>query len=433
MKIIDIIEKKKNSEELSEEEIKYFIDGYTKNDITDYQAAALVMAICINGMTEKEIVYLTKAMAYSGDVLDFKDIADNTVDKHSTGGIGDKITLILSPIIASLGVSIAKMSGRGLGITGGTIDKLQSIPGYRTDITIEEFKNNVKEHGISLIGQSLNLVPADKKLYALRDSIGCTNSIPLIASSIMSKKIAAGAEHIILDVTCGSGAFMRNKKDAIIISKIMKKIGDNSGKDVMCILTNMNEPVGYSIGNSLEVVEAIKALKGEMADDVKEIILTFGAFILKMAGKGEDLIKNKDKIMEVIQNGKAYEKFKELVVAQNGDVSYIENPEKFEKAPIIIPVLSEETGYVSSLNAELIGKASVLLGAGREKKEDDIDKKVGIVLCKKVGDQLSKGDIIAYVHASNETKANETIQMIKSAYKYSKKPVRKTRVILEIL
>lgn len=433
MKIIDIIEKKKNSEELSEEEIKYFIDGYTKNDITDYQAAALVMAICINGMTEKEIVYLTKAMAYSGDVLDFKDIADNTVDKHSTGGIGDKITLILSPIIASIGVSIAKMSGRGLGITGGTIDKLQSIPGYRTDITIEEFKNNVKEHGISLIGQSLNLVPADKKLYALRDSIGCTNSIPLIASSIMSKKIAAGAEHIILDVTCGSGAFMRNKKDAIIISKIMKKIGDNSGKDVMCILTNMNEPVGYSIGNSLEVVEAIKALKGEMADDVKEIILTFGAFILKMAGKGEDLIKNKDKIMEVIQNGKAYEKFKELVVAQNGDVSYIENPEKFEKAPIIIPVLSEETGYVSSLNAELIGKASVLLGAGREKKEDDIDKKVGIVLCKKVGDQLSKGDIIAYVHSSNETKANETIQMIKSAYKYSKKPVRKTRVILEIL
>ena len=434
MNIIEILEKKKNNDdELTTEEIKFFVDGYTKGDITDYQAAALVMAICINGMTVREIVDLTKAMADSGEVLDLKGIADNTVDKHSTGGVGDKITLILSPIVASLGVPIAKMSGRGLGITGGTVDKLQSIPGYRTDIDIEEFKNNVKEHGISLIGQSLNLAPADKKLYALRDTIGCTSSIPLISSSIMSKKIAAGANHIILDVTCGKGAFMGSKQDAKILSKVMKKIGTDAGKDVMCILTDMNEPVGYSVGNSLEVVEAVKALKGEMAEDVKEIVYTFGAYMLKMAGKGDDLVKNKQNIDKVIKNGKAYEKFVELVGAQGGDVSYIENLEKFEKAPIIMPVISEDEGYVSSLSAEVIGKASVLLGAGRMKKEDGIDPRVGIILCKKIGDSFKKGDVLAYIHADDETRAGEAITMVKSAYKYTKKPVKKTSVVLEIL
>lgn len=434
MNIIDILEKKKNNvDELTTEEIKFFVDGYTKGEITDYQAAALVMAICINGMTVREIVDLTQAMADSGEVLDLKGIADNTVDKHSTGGVGDKITLILSPIVASLGVPIAKMSGRGLGITGGTVDKLGSIPGYRTDISIDEFKNNVKEHGISLIGQSLNLAPADKKLYALRDTIGCTSSIPLISSSIMSKKIAAGANHIILDVTCGKGAFMGTKQDAKILSKVMKRIGTDAGKDVMCILTDMNEPVGYSVGNSLEVVEAVKALKGDMAEDVKEIVYTFGAYMLKMAGKGDDLVKNKKDIEKVIKNGKAYDKFVELVRAQNGDVSYIEDLQKFEKAPIITPVQVDRDGYVSSLSAEKIGKASVLLGAGRMKKEDDIDPRVGIILCKKVGDKFQKGDVLAYVHAADETKAEEAIKMVKSAYKYTTKPVKKGNVVLEIL
>ena len=433
MNIIDILEKKKNAEELSKEEIKFFIDGYTNGEITDYQAAAFVMAICINGMTVSEIVDLTKAMADSGEVLDLTGIADNTVDKHSTGGVGDKITLILSPIVSALGVSIAKMSGRGLGITGGTIDKLQSIPGYRTNISIDEFKNNVKEHGISLIGQSLNLAPADKKIYALRDAIGCTSSIPLIASSIMSKKIAAGSNHIILDVTCGKGAFMKTKQEAKILSKVMKRIGVYSGKDIICILTNMNEPVGYSVGNSLEVVEAVKALKGEMTEDVKEIVLTFGSYMLKMAGKGEDLVKNKNKILKVIKNGKAYEKFLELVRVQGGDVTYIEDLQKFEKAPIIMPVLSENDGYVSSLNAETIGKVSILLGAGRTKKEDGIDPRVGIILCKKIGDGFKKGDVLAYIHANDEAKAEEAIKMVKSAYKYTKKPVKKTSAILEIL
>ena len=433
MNIIDIIEKKKNADELTKEEIKFFIDGYTKGDITDYQAAALVMAICINGMTVSEIVDLTKAMADSGEILDLKEIADNIVDKHSTGGVGDKITLILSPIVATLGIPVAKMSGRGLGITGGTVDKLESIPGYRTDISVDEFKNNVKEHGISLIGQSLNLAPADKKIYALRDAIGCTSSIPLIASSIMSKKIAAGADHIILDVTCGKGAFMEKKQDAKILSKVMKRIGIDAGKDVMCILTDMNEPVGYSIGNTLEVVEAVKALKGNMHEDVREIVLTFGAYMLKMAGINDNLEKNKEKILEVIKNGKAYDKFVELVRAQGGDVSYIEDLQKFEKAPIIMPVLSDSNGYVSSLNAEIIGKASVFLGAGRMKKEDDIDPRVGIILCKKVGDKLVKGDVLAYIHASDETKAEEGVKMVKSAYKHTKKHVKKTSSILEIL
>ena len=286
MNIIEIIEKKKNEEELSKEEIKFFVDGYTNGEITDYQAAALIMAICINGMTIEEIVNLTESMAASGEVLDLTGIAENTVDKHSTGGIGDKITLILSPIIASLGVPVAKMSGRGLGITGGTADKLSSIPGYRLDLSIDEFKNNVKEHGISLITQSLNLAPADKKIYALRDTIGCTNSIPLIASSIMSKKIALGANHIILDVTCGRGAFMKNRDDAKKLADIMTRIGNLAGKETVCVITDMNQPVGNAVGNILEVVEAIKVLKNEiMPEDIKDIITKLGSQMLFLAGK----------------------------------------------------------------------------------------------------------------------------------------------------
>ena len=433
MNIIEIIEKKKNEEELSKEEIKFFVDGYTNGEITDYQAAALIMAICINGMTIEEIVNLTESMAASGEVLDLTGIAENTVDKHSTGGIGDKITLILSPIIASLGVPVAKMSGRGLGITGGTADKLSSIPGYRLDLSIDEFKNNVKEHGISLITQSLNLAPADKKIYALRDTIGCTNSIPLIASSIMSKKIALGANHIILDVTCGEGAFMKTKQDAKILSKLMKYIGRKAGRDVMCILTDMSEPLGYSVGNSLEIVEAVNSLKGQMPEDIKEIILTFGSYMLKMAGIEEDLNKNKEKILEVINNGKAYDKFVELVAAQGGDISYIEDLSKFEKAPFIVPVIADEDGYVESLNAEEIGKVSMDLGAGRVKKDEQIDTRVGIVLCKKRADSVKKDDILAYVHAADENKLNDAVENIKNAYKITKKHVKKTSSVLEIL
>jgi len=431
--IIDIIQNKKVGNELTKEEIEFFVSGYTKGEIEDYQASALIMAICINGMTIQEISNLTIAMANSGEILDLKEIAPNTVDKHSTGGVGDKITLILMPIIASVGVPIAKMSGRGLGITGGTVDKLQSIPGYKTDIDIKEFKKNVKDIGISLISQSMNLAPADKKIYALRDTTACVDSIPLIASSIMSKKIASGAKNIILDVTCGKGAFMETRSDAKILSKLMKYIGANAGKNVMCILTNMNEPVGYSIGNSLEVVEAVKALKGDMADDVKEIILTFGSYMIKMAGLGDNLEANKARIMKEIETGNAYKKFLQVVERQGGDISYIEDLEKFEKAPYITPVICERSGYVSDLSAEIIGRTSVDLGAGRMKKEDEVDPKVGIIVCKKTGDKVEKGEVIAYIHANSPEKAEEAVLKVKNAYTIINKKVKKPSVILEIL
>lgn len=433
MNIIDIIESKKIGKELAKEEIEFFVNGYTKGDITDYQASALIMAICINGMTIQEISNLTMAMANSGEILDLKEIAKNTVDKHSTGGIGDKVTLILMPIIASMGVPIAKMSGRSLGITGGTVDKLQSIPGYRTDIDVEEFKSNVKEIGISLISQSANLAPADKKLYALRDTTACVNSIPLIASSIMSKKIASGAKNIILDVTCGKGAFMETRNDAKILSKLMKYIGREANKNVMCILTNMNEPVGYSVGNSLEVVEAVKALKGDMSDDVKELILTFGSYMLKMAGLGENIEENRNKIIKEIESGKAYNKFVELVKRQGGDASYIEDLEKFEKAPFITPVICEKSGFVSELSAEMVGRASLELGAGRQRKDDAIDSRVGIIVCKKTGDKVEKGEAIAYVHANSTEKAENAVLKVKNAYTITDKKVKKPSVILEIL
>ena len=377
MNILDIIGKKRDNLELTKEEIEYFIKEYTKGNVPDYQAAALVMAIYINGMTIEETTNLSMAMAYSGDVLDLAKVG-NVVDKHSTGGIGDKITIILMPIVAALGVKVAKMSGRGLGFTGGTKDKLEAITGYKTDISIEEFINNVNKIGISLIGQTLNLAPADKKLYALRDSINCTASIPLISSSIMSKKIAAGANKIVLDVTCGSGAFMKTQEEAITLSKTMINIGKLANKETVCIITNMDEPLGKMVGNTLEVIEAIEALRGNMQEDVKNVILELGAYILKLDGKGNNIEDNKNKIIEVIKNQKAYEKFLELIKNQGGDISYIENTEKFKKAKYKIPLIAKTNGYVQSLNAENVGRIAANLGAGRVKKEDNIDYSVGI-------------------------------------------------------
>ena len=321
MNILEIIEKKKKGEELDKAEIDYFVQGYVADEVKDYQAAALIMAICINGMTQSEILNLTISMANSGDILDLSDIEGTIVDKHSTGGVGDKVTLVLLPIIAACGVPVAKMSGRGLGITGGTIDKLESIPGYRTGISIEEFKENVKEIGISLISQTLNLAPADKKIYALRDVISCANSIPLIASSIMSKKIAAGADKIVLDVTCGHGAFMKDKKDAEKLARMMKLIGEWAKRETVCVMTNMDEPLGSAVGNSLEVVEAIKCLHGDMAEDVEEVVLNLAVQMMKLAGVGRDITANKLKVLEVIKNGEALGKLKEHDAKQGGDIS----------------------------------------------------------------------------------------------------------------
>lgn len=342
MNILEIISKKRDKNELSKEEIEYFVKEYTNGNIADYQAAALVMAIYLNGMTEREITDLSIAMAYSGDVLDLSCLGENIVDKHSTGGVGDKVSIILLPIIASLGIPVAKMSGRGLGFTGGTVDKLESIPGYRTNIEIDEFINNVKKVGISMIGQTMNLAPADKKLYALRDTISCVENIPLIASSIMSKKIASGANKIVLDVTVGKGAFMKTKEDALKLSQMMIKIGELAGREVVCIQTKMDEPLGYAVGNILEVKEAIKFLKGYMPKDLKDVVFELGANMIKLAGKGDDLEKNKSLIQENIVNGKAFEKLVQMVKNQGGDVSYLNDLEKLEKPKYIISVKAEK-------------------------------------------------------------------------------------------
>ena len=410
MNILDIIAKKRDKKELTKEEIEFFVKGYTEGSITDYQAAALVMAIYINGMNEREITDLTLFMAHSGDVLDLSSLGE-VVDKHSTGGIGDKITLILMPIVASLGIPVAKMSGRGLGFTGGTVDKLESIPGYNTNVPVDKFIENVKNIGISLIGQTLNLAPADKKLYALRDTISCTESIPLIASSIMSKKIASGANKIVIDVTCGSGAFMKNLESAKELARVMTKIGELANKETKCIITDMNQPVGRAVGNTLEVIEAIDILKGKyLPEDIKNIITELGANMLLLANKVNSIEEGKIKILENLNNGKAYEKFVQLVQNQGGDISYIENTDKFEKAKYIVPIVAEKTGTVSKLDALTIGKLSVYLGAGRMKKEDNIQKEVGFVLNKKVGDKVEKGEILGYIHSNDENKANEIIK-----------------------
>ena len=416
LNIQEIIAKKRDKNKLTEEDIKFFVEEYTKGNIADYQASALVMAIYINGMDEEETTNLALNMAKSGDILDLSDLG-NVVDKHSTGGVGDKVTLILAPIIASLGVPVAKMSGRGLGYTGGTIDKLEAIPGYNVNLSEDKFKENVKKIGISLIGQTLNLAPADKKIYALRDATSTTESIPLIASSIMSKKIAAGANKIVLDVTYGSGAFMKTKEKAQKLAEAMIKIGKLAKRETVAVLTPMEQPLGRNVGNTLEVIEAVEALKGNIQEDVKEVVLELGSNMIKLAGKGENLEENKFRMMQNIENGKALEKFKELVKNQGGDTSYIEDTNKFKKAKYIIPVRLEKEGIVKELKAEEIGKLSVFLGAGRIKKEDKIETEAGIVLNKKVGDKVEKDDIVAYIHANDEDKAKEAVKIIKAIYK----------------
>ena len=415
MNIQDIIEIKRDGHKLSKEQIEYFVNNYTNGNITDYQAAALVMAIYINGMDEEEITNLTLAMANSGDILDLSELGI-VVDKHSTGGIGDKVTLILAPIIASLGIPVAKMSGRGLGYTGGTADKLEAIPGYNVVLDEKQFIENVKEIGISLITQTANLAPADKKIYALRDSINCVESIPLIASSIMSKKIASGANKIVLDVTCGSGAFMKTKENAKKLAETMEKMGKLAERETVAVITNMDQPLGKYVGNTLEVIEAIEALNGHWQEDVKEVVLLLGANMIKLAGKGDVLEENKVKMLEQIENGEALSKFKELVVKQGGDVSYIEDLEKFPKAKYKLPVIATKSGIVNKLNAEEVGKIAMKLGAGRLRKEDEIIKEVGIELNKKVGNNVEIGDILAYIHGNNEELTEKAVIDLRNVY-----------------
>ena len=433
MNILEIIEKKRDKKELTKDEIEYFIEGYTHDKIADYQASALIMAIYLNGMTKQETTDMTIAMANSGEQLDLSKLDEIIVDKHSTGGVGDKVSLILLPLVASLGVPVAKMSGRGLGFTGGTVDKLESIPGYQTGIDIHNFVENVEKVGISMISQTLNLAPADKKIYSLRDSISCVESIPLIASSIMSKKIASGAQKIVLDVTCGSGAFMQSKERAEELANEMIEIGKLANRETVCILTNMDEPLGYAVGNSLEVIEAIQSLKGEMPEDVKEVVLELGAYMVKLAGKGEDIEENKAKLLENIENGKGYEKFIQLVENQGGDSSYIKDTNLFPKANYIEKVYSQKDGYIQSMNAKEIGKIVCDLGAGRIRKEDSIDNAVGIVLNKKVSDKVEKGDTLVTIYANSKEKLEEAKKKLLEVIKIGEQEIEKPKMILEIM
>ena len=418
MNILDIIAKKRDKKELTKEEIEYFVKGYTDGSIADYQAAALIMAIFINGMTDLELYDLTFSMASSGEVLDLSELGENIVDKHSTGGVGDKVSIVLLPIVASLGVPVAKMSGRGLGFTGGTVDKMESIPGYKTNIDIKKFKENVHKIGISMIGQTMNLAPADKKIYALRDTISCVENIPLIASSIMSKKIASGANKIVLEETYGKGAFMKNIEDAKLLASKMEKLGEYADLEVKSIFTPMDEPIGYAIGNTLEMIEAINFLKGiDLPEDLKGIVLEIGSQMIKLAGLGDDIEENKEKMMKNLRNGLAFNKFKEMVKNQGGDVSYLDDTSKFKKAKYVFEVKSRKNGIINEINAEDIGRVACYLGAGRVEKDDKIDMSAGIVLNKKVHDFIEEDDCLCEVYCNDEKKGLEAVKMLEEIFK----------------
>ncbi|MCR4353023.1 pyrimidine-nucleoside phosphorylase [Bacillus pumilus] len=406
MRMVDIIAKKRDGKELSSEEISFFVKEYTDGTIPDYQASALAMAIFFQDMTDQERADLTLAMANSGDTIDLSAIEGIKVDKHSTGGVGDTTTLVLAPLVAALDVPVAKMSGRGLGHTGGTVDKLEAVKGFHVEITKDEFIELVNRHKVAVIGQSGNLTPADKKLYALRDVTGTVNSIPLIASSIMSKKIAAGADAIVLDVKTGAGAFMKTPEDSEKLAKAMVRIGNNVGRQTMAVISDMSQPLGLAIGNSLEVKEAIDTLKGEGPEDLNELVLTLGSQMVVLAKKAETLDEAREKLIEVMKNGKALEKFKEFLENQGGDGSIVDQPEKLPQAPYQIDVPAKESGVVAEIVADEIGVAAMILGAGRATKEDEIDLSVGIMLNKKVGDRVEKGDSLVTLHASREDVAN---------------------------
>ncbi len=414
MRMYDIITKKKHGCELSREEIEAFVSGYTRGDIPDYQASALMMAICFQGMTKEETAALTMAMADSGERLDLSSFGTLTVDKHSTGGVGDKTTLIIAPIAASVGCKLAKMSGRGLGHTGGTVDKLESFPGYNSSLSPEDFFRQVSEVGISVIGQSGNFAPADKKLYALRDVTATVDSIPLITASIMSKKLAAGSHSIVLDVKYGSGSFMKTAEDAEALASGMVEIGKSCGRNIAALITNMDTPLGHAIGNSLEVCEAIEVLSGRGPSDLVSVCLELATTMIRLC-----LGKRREEARALAENaistGEALETFKKWIRAQGGDESYVTAPEKFRRSSIIHKVFASYDGYIQHINAETCGIASVTLGAGRTKKEDEIDHAAGIILHAKPGQKIKRGDILAELHTESEEAAERAEAMLLSA------------------
>ena len=409
MQAIDLIIKKRDRQELSKEEIDFFINRYTQGEIPDYQMSALAMAILLNGMNARETTDLTLAMAYSGEVLDLSEIVPFAIDKHSTGGVGDKTTLVVEPIVAAYGLPIAKMSGRGLGFSGGTLDKLESIPGYRTNLSPIEFLDQLRKIGMVLTGQSVNLAPADGKLYALRDVTGTVQSMPLIASSVMSKKIAAGANGIILDVKWGLGAFMRTLDEARELANLMVDIARLSGRKSVAVLSDMNQPLGNAVGNALELVEAIETLHNRGPEDFREHCLVIAGYMLVLGGKAKTESDGKEMASQALRNGQAWGKFRTLVAAQGGDVSYIDLPSKLPRSNIIKTVLSPKSGYLKEINARKIGEATILLGAGRMQKEDKIDPGVGVIVHHKVGDLVEFGEPLMEIH-SNKFELVETLE-----------------------
>ena len=434
MRMVDLIIKKREGFELSEEEIRFWISGYVKGEIPDYQSSAMQMAILFKGMTKNEVSVLTDAMEHSGETLDLSNIKGVKVDKHSTGGVGDKTTLVLGPMVAACGGVVAKLSGRGLGHTGGTLDKLESIPGLSIAIEGKRFEEQVNRIGLAVAGQTKSLVPADKKMYALRDVTGTVESIPLIAASVMSKKLASGSDAILLDVTVGDGAFMKNMDSARELASVMVEIGKKLGRDTRAIISDMSEPLGLAVGNNLEVKEAISALKGNGPEDLMELCYTAGSIMLVQSGIYKTTAEARVALKENIDNGKAFEKLCLMVEAQGGDVSYIKDPSKFEVAKHIVPVIAKEDGYIKDIKALTIGVSSMKLGGGRETLEDTIDMSAGIVLTNKVGDFVSKGDVLCTIYTNKDEKTyNEIIEEIYTAYSFSKEKVPHTSVIKEVI
>ena len=433
MRFSDLIIKKRNGLKLTENDIKFMIEEYNEGKIPDYQMSAMLMAIYFKGMNNSEIRYLTKAMIDSGKIIDLSSIPGIKVDKHSTGGVGDTTTLALAPMVAAAGVQVAKMSGRGLGHTGGTIDKLESIEGFKTELSLNKFIKIVKKVGVSIISSTSDLVPADKKLYALRDVTGTVDSIPLIVSSIMSKKLAAGADAIVLDITTGSGAFMREYKDALKLGKIMVDIGLEFKKEIIGVVSNMDEPLGFAIGNSLEVKEAIEILKNKGPEDLRRLCLVLGSYMLKLGRVTKTYQEGKNKLEKILKSGVALNKFKEMIIAQGGNSGIIDNPELLPLAKHCTKIKANKSGYIQKIDSRLVGESAMLLGAGREEKESKIDLSVGIVLKKKVGNRININEDLADVHYNNSEKLKEAKKKLLSSFIIgNKKPVKLTLILATI-
>jgi pyrimidine-nucleoside phosphorylase len=433
MRAVDIIIKKRDQQELSKTEIDFFVKGFTNGEIPDYQVSAWAMAVLLNGMTEQETTDLTIAMANSGDILDLSSIAPIVVDKHSTGGVGDKTSLVGAPVVAACGLLVGKMSGRGLGFSGGTLDKLESIPGFRVNLSVEEFMNQLKKIGIVLTGQSADLAPADGKLYSLRDVTGTVPCLPLIASSVMSKKLAAGANVIVLDVKTGFGAFMENMEDAKKLARMMVAIGKLSGRQVRAVISDMNQPLGEAVGNALELHEAILTLQGHGPADFLEHCLVIASHLLQMGKKADSLEKGRELAEHVIKNGDAWKKFRQLVEAQEGDVHVIDQPQLLPHAKLIEQVMALDFGYLSMVNAKKVAEASILLGAGRAKKGDPIDFGVGVMVHCKVGEEINKGKLLFTIHANDNQKLEQAKKVLYSALKFELSPCEPLPLFYDVI